>query len=317
METTPPEQAGGAVQGYSRADVDQYLMAAAAERSRLEGAIGAAYERQRRADAAAAASLETAALVHAQLQNVQRELAQTRLQVEAEVEAIVGRAREQAAQILRGARSQAHALLEPTGATSEPPPAVPVPAEAAAQPEPPAPPEPPVSPPPVPAAAAPPAAAPTPTSEPPAPPVAPPVDHYSFESALSTLTWPEPVPETETPDIDLTVEDAFWDTPAAVAAHNDTARNGSSSNGASSNGDSSNGSSNGHASSLGDSAAADGSESRPANGFATLLRRARTAWPAEAGYTEEDDAFFDFLRGALDDDAPLGPRASVDGDQTP
>ena len=35
--------------------------------------------------------------------------------------------------------------------------------------------------------------------------------------------------------------------------------------------------------------------------------------PPEAASTDEDDAFFDFLRGALEDHEPLGPRGDEGG----
>ena len=51
----------------------------------------------------------------------------------------------------------------------------------------------------------------------------------------------------------------------------------------------------------------DATDTRGPNGFATLLRRALPTRPPEAASTDEDDAFFDFLRGALEDHEPLGP----------
>ena len=57
----------------------------------------------------------------------------------------------------------------------------------------------------------------------------------------------------------------------------------------------------------------DAADTRGPNGFATLLRRALPTRPPEAASTGEDDAFFDFLRGALEDHEPLGPRGDEGG----
>jgi DivIVA protein len=264
METTPPEQAGGAVQGYSRADVDQYLTAAAAELQRLEGAVQTARERQRRAEEAAMQSGQSAEAIRSTLDGLQRELAGRRTEVERHVEAVIAQAHEDAAAILRDARTRAHAILEnrPTAASEA---VVPMPAPAPPAPDP----------------------------APVAPDVAP--APFSFESALSTLTVAEPEAP-PAPDIDLTLEDAFWQAPAAGTYPG----NGHPANDHSGvNGDAKNGSANGHE--------ADG-DVRATTGFTTLLRRALPSRPTDPVEAAEDDAFFDFLRGALDDSEPLGPR---------
>ncbi|HZP30907.1 MAG TPA: hypothetical protein VFC99_18305 [Acidimicrobiia bacterium] len=272
METTPPgpsttggpEQAGGAVQGYSRADVDRYLAAAAAEQQRLQAATAAARDRQRRAEEAAMHSGETAALVHDALLGVRRELAERRSEVDRKVEQIVARARDDAATILRDARARAHAIL---GATPPPPPS----RDGAAPP----------------------------TES--VPPTVRAGEPTSFESALATLTVAEPA-EPPASEIDLTIEDAFWQAPAA-GGHNGSGHNGNGHNGnghPTVNGAATNGASNGDA--------PETDETRAPTGFATLLRRALPTRPTDPVTSPEDDAFFDYLRGALDDHEPLGPR---------
>jgi hypothetical protein len=257
METTPPEQAGGAVQGYSRADVDRYLAAAAAEQRRLDDAIASARERQQRAEEATAKSGETAELVLNKLAELRRELAARRAEIDHEVEAIVARARDEAAEILRDARARAHGVLEATRG---------------------------------PAAAPGPAVSPTPPPPPTTPIVA--AEPAPADAALATLTVDEP-PVVEEPEIDLTLENAFWQAPTAA---------GSNGNGHSGNGHPpANGAKNG---SGGD--ALDTGELRAQTGFATLLRRALPNRPADPAESAEDDAFFDFLRGALEDPEPLG-----------
>jgi hypothetical protein len=266
METTPPEQAGGAVQGYSRADVDQYLAAAATEMQRLEGAVQAARERQRRAEEAAMQSGQSVDAIRSTLDDLRRELAARRTEVERHVETVIAQAHEEAAAILRDARTRAHAILQ-NRPEPAPAPVVPV-------------------------------APPAPDPAPPAPVTA--AEPFSFESALSTLTMEEPEAP-PAPDIDLTVEDAFWQAPAAAM----NSGNGHPGNGhAPLNGDAKNGSANGHG--------ADG-DVRSTTGFTTLLRRALPTRPTDPVEAAEDDAFFDFLRGALDDSEPLGPR----GDEEP
>jgi hypothetical protein len=94
---------GTAVHGYSRAEVDEFLQAAAAERSRLESEIADARSRIGRARSA----IGMHRVMVAMLLETQRELTEMRARADAEAEAILAQAERDAAMILAGSAAAA------------------------------------------------------------------------------------------------------------------------------------------------------------------------------------------------------------------
>ncbi len=278
MDVTPEHEAPR-VSAYPRSAVEEFLASGELEARRLEQAIADARVRAERATFATARAEAIAEMLHSILQDLRREFADRRLQVEAQAEGMVTAAHQEAAQLLAVARRDA--LPSPSAAHEpvEPPPGdAPVPAPtyrwvatheaAGAEPEP----EPTYAPftvgvpeQPTPAAAKavePPALAPVglatvaPTR---VPPPAPPLD----DGADTGNGWhPAPAPtdaaEDGTSTIDLT---------------------------------------------------AGGPERRRA-GLGSRLRRSRRRDVVPE--TDENDEFLDYLRGALVDDAPLSSDADRD-----
>jgi hypothetical protein len=103
-----------AVQGYTRAEVDEFLQAAAAERSRLESEIADARSRIGRARSA----IGMHRVMVAMLLETQRELTEMRAHADVEAEAILAQAERDAAMILAGSAPAA------PGATTSAPPAI-------------------------------------------------------------------------------------------------------------------------------------------------------------------------------------------------
>jgi hypothetical protein len=89
---------GNAVQGYSRAEVDEFLAAAAVERARLEAEISDARSRVGRARSA----IGMHRVMVAMLLETQRELTELRSHADAEADAILAQAERDAAVILAG-----------------------------------------------------------------------------------------------------------------------------------------------------------------------------------------------------------------------
>jgi hypothetical protein len=108
---------GTAVQGYSRAEVDEFLKAAAAERSRLEAEISDARARIGRARSA----IGMHRVMVAMLLETQRELTELRARADDEAAAILAQAERDAAMILSGSSP----VTEPTSVASVTAPAPP------------------------------------------------------------------------------------------------------------------------------------------------------------------------------------------------
>jgi len=92
------ETVGTAVQGYSRAEVDDFLRAAASERARLESEISDARSRIGRARSA----IGMHRVMVAMLLETQRELTEMRARADADADAILAQAERDAAMILAG-----------------------------------------------------------------------------------------------------------------------------------------------------------------------------------------------------------------------
>jgi cell division septum initiation protein DivIVA len=103
---------GNAIHGYSRAEVDEFLAAAAVERERLERDIADARERVSRARSA----LGMHRVMVAMMLETQRELGELRLHAERRAAEIVAEAE-------REAEAEAAALRHFDATTTEPPPA--------------------------------------------------------------------------------------------------------------------------------------------------------------------------------------------------
>jgi hypothetical protein len=98
-----------AIQGYSRVEVDQFLAAAAVERSRLENEIADAEQRIARARSA----IGMHRVMVAMLLETQRELTELRHHADREAEQILRDAEREAAEIARARRGAAVASVAP------------------------------------------------------------------------------------------------------------------------------------------------------------------------------------------------------------
>jgi hypothetical protein len=109
---------GNAVQGYSRAEVDEFLAAAAVERARLEAEIIDARSRVGRARSA----IGMHRVMVAMLLETQRDLTDLRAQADAEADAILAQAERDAALILAGSGDEVARVtpVAPVGLPSAP-----------------------------------------------------------------------------------------------------------------------------------------------------------------------------------------------------
>src|SRR5262245_50216810 len=115
------EQSPSPIRWYSRSALDEFLVAADAERSRLNGLIGGAHSRLARANSAIGLHQTMVEM----LIDSQREIGEVRSKAEIEAAAIIARGQEEAEAILRQASptsaARGHATSYPDGGISAEP----------------------------------------------------------------------------------------------------------------------------------------------------------------------------------------------------
>jgi hypothetical protein len=280
MDSVPAVPDDAVTAAYPRAAVEQFVKAASIERTRLQEAVEAARARQRTAELMVDQSAETARRVEVTLVALQRELAERRREAEADADALVAAAQAEATAILRKAHLEASAIsaLDASGAGPDDV-DVAAPGNHAGAPEE--------------------RRAPVPDERrdgPRDPGVVADIDLVAEQTAWRATDAPDgdAIPDGDAmPDADTATDAAAEE---RVAGSSTYAANGNGSNG------------NGwHAVNGSEHRAADAPPDAGAtSALSTLLRRSRPQ-PADVPDPEAEQ-FFDFLRGALSDEAPLGPR---------
>jgi hypothetical protein len=128
MEVSPRLETPG-VSAYPRSAVDEFLASGELEAHRLEQAIATAHVRTERATFVTERAEAISEMLHSILQDLRREFADRRLQVEAQAEGIVAAAHDEAARLLADARRDAlEAAAKPQARAARPTIDSPVPA---------------------------------------------------------------------------------------------------------------------------------------------------------------------------------------------